>query len=108
MEKENLLINIIETQNLASLKKFAKENPEFAFDFTTEKGRNLLHYAASKLSSNTLAIIQIILEKGIDPLDVDEKFISALDVAKEHNNIPALTLMKHYINKKNQENKGYL
>lgn len=108
MENNNTLINIIEKQDLASLKEFAKANPEFAFDFTTEKGRTLLHYAANKLSSNTLAIIQILLEKGLDPMDVDEKFISPLDVAKSSNNIPALTLMKHYINKKNQENQSYL
>lgn len=94
MEKINELINIVEKQNLASLKDFVKENQDFSFKFTTDKGKNLLHYAAAKVSSNTLAIIQILLEKGLDPMDVDEKFVSALDVAKSSNNVPAMTLMK--------------
>lgn len=108
MEKATVLISIIEKQNLAELKDFTKENPDFSFNFTTDKGKNLLHYAASKISSNTLAVIQILLEKGLDPLDVDEKFTSALDVAKASNNVPAMTLMKHYVNKKNQEDQGFI
>jgi ankyrin repeat protein len=108
MEKENELIYIIEKQDLSSLKEFAKDNPKFPFNFTTDKGKNLLHYAAANLSSNTLAIIQILLEKGLNPMDVDEKFVSPLDVAKKSNNVPAMTLMKHYVNKKNQENQSYL
>ncbi|NCQ51621.1 hypothetical protein GW796_06950 [archaeon] len=108
MEKENLLISIIEQQKINELKDFVKENKDFQFNFTTSAGKNLLHFAASKLSSNTLGIIQILLLKGLDPLALDEKFKSSLDIAKESSNIPAMTIMKHFVNLKNKESQTYI
>lgn len=103
MSKEEELIQIVDNQDLNLLKKFINENKDFNFDFTTKKGQNLLHYVSKKVSSNTLSIIQILIEKGVDPQAVDEKFMSALDIAKESNNIPAMTIMKHYVSKKSKE-----
>lgn len=107
MLKEEIIIELVNNQDLIGIKKFIKENKNFSFDFTSNDGKNLLHYAASKLTSNTLSVIQILLENGLDPLAVNEKFISALDVAKLANNIPAMTIMKHYVNKRNQESQNY-
>jgi ankyrin repeat protein len=107
MNKKDILIDIIQKQDLVGLKDFVKNEKDFTYDFTTLSGQTLLHLVASKLTSQTLGTIQILLEKGIDPLAVDEKFKTALDIAKESNNIPAMTIMKHFINKKIQEQKTY-
>lgn len=108
MNKKNELIEIVKKQDINKLKLFIKENINFNFTFTTEKGENLLHFSTNIISSNTLSIIQILLEKGLDPLSVNENFLNALDIAKENNNIPALTIMKHFINKKNKEDQFFL
>jgi len=105
--KKEIIIDIIKKQDLISLKSFIKENTDFPFNFTTDNGKNLLHYAANKVSHNTLSVIQILLEKGLDPLAVDENFESAIDVAEKNNNIPALTIMNSFVNKRMHEVKTY-
>lgn len=82
-------------------------NKGIDLSFTTENGDTLLHFAASKLTENTLSIIQVLLECGIDPLSVNKNFQTSIEVAQENNNIPAMTIMKHYVNKKLQETKNY-
>lgn len=101
------LINMIEAQDLTSLKNFLSSNKNVDLSFTTEKGDTLLHFASSKLTENTLSIIQILLENGLDPLSVNQNFQTSIEVAQENNNIPAMTIMKHYVNKKLQETKNY-
>ncbi len=101
------LINIVQQQNLSELKSFLTINKNLDLSFTTESGDTLLHFAASKLTENTLSIIQILLENGLDPLAVNQNFQTSIEVALENNNIPAMTIMKHYVNKKMQEAKGY-
>ncbi len=107
MNKKDILIDIIQKQDLVGLKDFVKSEKDFNYDFTTLNGQTLLHLVASKLTSQTLGTIQILLENGIDPLAVDEKFKTALDIAKDSNNIPAMTIMKHFVNKKIQEQQTY-
>lgn len=107
-EQQLYLIEIAKEQNLNALKDFINQNKGFNFDFTNKNGDTLLHFAVEKLTSRTLPFIQILLEVGIDPTAVNEKFNTPLDVAKTVNNIPALTLMKHFINKKNQEIQTYI
>lgn len=106
MEKSKI-INIVKEQNLIELKKFLLENENFDLCFTTESGDTLLHFATNKLTENTLSIIQILLESGVDPLSVNQNFQTSIEVAQENNNIPAMTIMKHYVNKKLQEEKNY-
>ncbi len=107
MDKNQYLIDIIEKQNINELKSFVKENSDFQLNFTTDNGSNLLHFSANKLSENTLSIIQILLEKGLDPMAVNENFVTPLEIAQQHSNVPAMTIMKHYINKRMQEAKNY-
>ncbi len=101
------LINMVEVQDLTALKNFLLSNKNVDLSFTTDTGDTLLHFASSKLTENTLSIIQILLENGLDPLSVNQKFQTSIEVAQENNNIPAMTIMKHYVNKKLQETKNY-
>lgn len=107
MDNNVMLVDLAKNQKLNEIKLFLLENESFPINFTTDDGSNLLHFVATRLSENTLGIIQLLLEKGVDPLAVNEKFITPIEVAKENNNIPALTIMKHYINKKMQDSKNY-
>ncbi len=101
------LIKIVKEQNLLELKKVLLSEKSIDLSFTTDGGDTLLHFASSKLTENTLSIIQILLENGLDPLAVNQKFQTSIEVAQESNNIPAMTIMKHYVNKKLQETKNY-
>lgn len=103
MNKKESLINILEEQSLNGLKDFIENNNDFNFDFINEHGQNLLHLLAKINSENMLEMARILLEKGVDPRAVDEKFISAMDIAKGNNNHPLLSVFKFYVNQKNKE-----
>ena len=102
METNNKdFFNLVESENLEDLKLLYIKNNKSSLVFTNEKGQTLLHIASKNKNENTLPIIQFLLENNVDPLSVDESFNTALDIAKKNNNVPASTLMKHYINLKN-------
>jgi ankyrin repeat protein len=94
-------------QNISILKEIFLKLEDSDKRFTTNEGKNLLHFVSDKKTENTLPLIQFLLNAGIDPQALDENFESALDIAKKNNNIPALTLMKHFVNKRNQEIQNY-
>lgn len=97
-----------ENQNLDKLKELLVEDNTRNFNFTDDKGFNLLHFSSLKRSANTLPLIQWLLEKEIDPMALNENFESAMDLAKKQSNIPALTLMKYAVDLRNKEIQDYL
>lgn len=102
------LTDLVKMHDLENLNLILKDNKDIDLNFTDSKGRNLLHYAAMSISENGLPLIQLLLEKRIDPCALNENFESAMDVAKAINNIPGLSLMKYFILKQNQELQSYL
>lgn len=109
MENQNkIIIEYVKNHDVECLSALLKKNKELDLHFTDSKGRTLLHHAVGKVSQYGLPLLQILLEHGIDPNSVDEKFESAMDVARNINNVPGLTLLKHFSNKNNQELQSYL
>lgn len=106
LDKKKELAKLVEEHNVNEIRRFIVENDGFDFCFTNNKGQTLLHLASRRISENTLPLIQILLGKGIDPLSVDESFVSAIDLADKEKNMPALSLMKHFINGVEQEIKS--
>lgn len=102
-EQENIFQAII-NQDLEKLKDFFENNEEKNCSFTDDEGNTLLHFASDRLTEKTLPIVQLLLQCGCDPQSVNMRFESPLDRAKKNNNIPAMTVMKHFINLKNKEN----
>lgn len=98
----------VKNHNFYELSEVIKSEKEIDLFFTDSKGRTLLHYAVAKVSQYGLPVLQLLLEHNLDPNSLDEKFESALDVARNNNNVPGLTIMKHFINKHNQELQTYL
>lgn len=94
--------------NLSLIKQLCETSENQDFHFTDDNGRTLLHYAVAHTTANMLPTLQFLLEKDIDPQSVDKNFVSALELAKQKNNIPALTLMKYFVNLQKQENLSYL
>ena len=102
------LIDLVKIHDLEGLKFLLESNEEIDLNFTDIKGKNLLHYAANNISEKGLPLIQLLLERKIDPCALNEKFESAMDVAKNINNNPGLSLMKYFVLKQNQELQSYL
>jgi ankyrin repeat protein len=105
-DKKDFFSAII-NQDLEQINKFIVDFNKEGCAFTDAKGNTLLHFASDRLTEKTLPIVQALLECGCDPYAVNEKFETALDRAKQNNNIPAMTVMKHFINKQNQELKDF-
>ena len=105
--QENAFSAII-NQDLIKLKEnFALEEKK-DLSFTDNDGNTLLHFASDRISEKTLPIVQFLLENGCDPQAVNARFETPLDRAKKSSNIPAMTVIKHYIYKQNQELLSYL
>lgn len=102
------LTDLVKTHDLENLNILLKNNKEIDLNFTDNRGRNLLHYAASTVSEKGLPLIQVLLEKKIDPCALNENFESPMDIARNINNIPSLSLMKYFVLKQNQELQSYL
>lgn len=103
---ESIYSDLIEAtlaQNLESVKELFKKSKKSSLQFTNNTGKTLLHLASLQKNEKTLPLIQYLLESGVDPLSVDENFETAFDIAKKNNNIPACSIIKHHINKQNQE-----
>lgn len=98
----------VKEQNLLKIKEIFFNIEDFEKQFTTKTGKTLLHFASNIKSKETLAIVQFLLDAGLDPEALDENFESALDVAKRNNNVPALALLTFFINKRNLELENYL
>lgn len=94
--------------DLSKLKQLFSVLDDAEKHFTTEEGKNLLHFISNQKNEHTLPILQFLLDSGLDPQAVDENYESPMDVAKKNNNIPALTLMKLFVYKRNQELQNYL
>lgn len=110
MEKnwQSEVLEATKKQDLLYLKQIFFKLEDSDKQFTTEEGKNLLHFVSDIKTEKTLPLIQFLLESGLDPQAVDENFESPIDLAKYNNNIPALTLMKHFVNKRNKEIESYL
>lgn len=104
---KSTLIKLIQEQDIKEVKRLSSSDSNINFNFTDDYGNNLLHFAVAKITENTLSLIQFLLERGVDPLSVNERFETPMDLAKVSNNIPALTLMKHYINQKIKQERDY-
>jgi hypothetical protein len=100
------LKELINMENISELKIFMKNNDSNLIFESDASGNNFLHLTASKNGVNNLAMIQFLLEAGIDPFAINKNFESAADIAKNNNNIPTLTLIKHYMNLKQKENQS--
>lgn len=109
MENQNkIIIEYIKNHELEAFSNLLKSNKDIDLCFTDLKGRTLLHHVVGKISQNGLPLLQILLEHGVDPNSVDEKFQNAMDIAKSIDNVPALAMLKHFLNKNNQELQSYL
>lgn len=98
-EQEKIFRAII-NQDLGQLENFINEKNDCSF--TDDEGNTLLHFASDRIGGKTLPIVQLLLENGCDAQSVNCRFETPIDRAKQNNNIPALTVMKHYINIKNK------
>lgn len=106
-EQEDIFLAII-NQDLEKLKSFFANNEYKNSNITDNDGNTLLHFASDRLTNKTLPIVQLLLEHGCDPNSVNARFETPLDRAKKNNNIPAMTVMKHFVNLKEQEMRNLL
>lgn len=90
------LFDLINTKDFNYFKNYILETNQNLF-VNDDFGNNLLHCACKKISENTLPLIQYLLEAGLDPLAVNEKFITPLEVAQMNNNFPAIALINYFI-----------
>lgn len=107
-EEQEKMFHAIINQDLDKLKELFSIYQGKDYSFTDENGNTLLHYASDHRSDKTLPIVQLLLRNGCEPQAVNANFETPLDRAKTNNNVPAMTVIKHYINLKNQEDKSYL
>lgn len=97
-----LLKELVEKQDLESVKEFIKENGESVIFENDESGKSLLYYALQNNADRgkILVLLQYLIGMGLDPLAVDSSFKNALDYAKEYGNAPAMALINRAINQK--------
>lgn len=97
-----ILKELVEKQDLDSIKEFIKENGESCLFENDETGKSLLYYALQNNADRgkILVILQYLINMGLDPLSVDSSFKSALDYAKDYGNAPAMALIGRAINQK--------
>lgn len=89
-------------EDLSTLKQLFLKADDSDKHFTDDEGKTLLHFVGYDKNEYTLHILQFLLDSDLDPQSVDENFESPMDLAKKSNNIPALSLMKLFVHKRNQ------
>lgn len=89
-------------EDLSTLKQLFLKAEDSDKQFTDDQGKTLLHFIGYSKKEYTLHVLQFLLDSDLDPQSLDENFESPMDLAKKSNNIPALSLMKLFVYKKNQ------
>lgn len=104
LQKE--IVDGIKTFDLMKLKDIYDEQKNFDWNFTDNKGNNLLHFLLKKYENIPITMIQFLLECNVDSLAVNESFETPYEIAKNNNSmmIVALFNRKIYEIKKEYEN----
>lgn len=91
------ITKLVKEEKIEDLREFYNQNVNFNFDYTDNIGNNLLHIVAKKQSENTQALITFLVQHNVDINGVNRGFLTPLEVAKRYNNVPAISILNHYL-----------
>ncbi len=87
------ILDLIEHGNVEQIRYYLGQYPQYNIQATNQSGQNLLHIVLEKSRKNMLEMIQLFLNKGLDPAALDDKFISPMDLAQQKNYLGVASIL---------------
>ncbi len=97
------ILDLIEHGNVEQIRMYLSQYPQYNLQATNQLGQNLLHIVIEKSKKNMFEIIQIFLNKGLDPMAIDANFTTALDLAIEKKLLGIVSIFKIKIEEKKKQ-----